>query len=148
MVSNMIRRCYPGGASKAFNVTYDDGVTQDVHFVELLDRYGLKGTFNLNAQLMEDGFEWVHECGMTIKRLSPEEALQTYGDHEIASHTLTHPYMRGKTGEELLWEMGEDKRRLEMLFGREVAGFAVPFHYYSQQIAAMAQKCGFSYGRC
>lgn len=148
MVSNIVRRCYPGGALKAFNVTYDDGVTQDVRFVELLDRHGLKGTFNLNAQLMEKGFEWRHDCGMVIKRLSPEDAVKTYGCHEIASHTLTHPYMRGKTDEELLWEMGEDKRRLEKLFGREVAGFAVPFHYYSQRIAAIAHECGFVYGRC
>lgn len=148
MVSDLIRRCYPGGARKAFNVTYDDGVTQDVRFVELLDRYCLKGTFNLNSQLMEEGFQWRHECGMTVKRLSPEEALGVYGDHEIASHTLTHPYMRGKTEKELKWEMGEDKRRLEQLFGREVAGFAVPFYYYSQQIASVARECGFSYGRC
>lgn len=148
MVPSMIRRCYPGGALKAFNVTYDDGVTQDVRFVALLDRYGMKGTFNLNAQLMEERFEWVHDCGMVIKRLSPEEAIDIYGDHEIASHTLTHPYMRGKTDEELLWELGEDKRRLEKLFGREVAGFAVPFHYYSQKIAAIAKRCGFVYGRC
>ena len=44
----MIRKLYPNGKKKAFNVTYDDGVLQDVRFVQLLNRYGLKGTFNLN----------------------------------------------------------------------------------------------------
>ena len=29
----MIRKCYPYGKKKAFNVTYDDGVLLDVRFV-------------------------------------------------------------------------------------------------------------------
>ena len=48
----MIRKLYPGGKEKAFNVSYDDGVAQDVRFVKLLNRYGLKGTFNLISALM------------------------------------------------------------------------------------------------
>ena len=40
---------YPGGKKKAFNITYDDGVLQDERFVALLNRYGIKGTFNLNS---------------------------------------------------------------------------------------------------
>ena len=38
----MVRKLYPYGQQKAFNVTYDDGVLQDVRFVELLNQYGLK----------------------------------------------------------------------------------------------------------
>lgn len=65
----MIRKLYPGGKEKAFNVSYDDGVAQDVRFVKLLNRYGLKGTFNLNSALMKEDFRWTHECGITICRL-------------------------------------------------------------------------------
>lgn len=143
----MIERCYPYGKTKAFNITYDDGVLQDVRFVELLNKYGLKGTFNLNSALMEQEFEWVHETGMVVKRLSAEAVRHLYDGHEIASHTLTHPYMSDKTEQQLLWEIGEDKRRLEDFFGREVAGFAVPFHYYSDTIADCVKQCGFEYGR-
>lgn len=143
----MIKRCYPGGKTKAFNVTYDDGVLQDVRFVKLLNRYGLKGTFNLNSQLMEQEFEWVHENGMLVKRLSCLAVRGLYDGHEIASHTLTHPYMHDKSEAEILWELSEDKRRLEALFGTEVAGFAVPFDYYSERIARCVKKCGFEYGR-
>lgn len=39
----MIQKLYPGGKQKAFNVTYDDGVLQDIRFVELLNKYNLKG---------------------------------------------------------------------------------------------------------
>lgn len=144
----MIQRCYPQGKRKAFNVTYDDGVLQDVRFVELLNHYGLKGTFNLNSQLMEQEFEWIHENGMVVERLSRDAVRHLYDGHEIASHTLTHPYMHDKTEEELMWEIGEDKCRLEALFGREVAGFAVPFSYYDEKIASCVRNCGFEYGRC
>jgi hypothetical protein len=43
--------------------------------------------------------------------------------------------------------MGQDKERLEALFGREVKGFAVPFDYYSPLIARCAERCGFEYAR-
>ena len=52
----MITRLYPNGKRKAFVLTYDDGVLQDVRLVLLLNRYGLKGTFNLNSLLMEREF--------------------------------------------------------------------------------------------
>ena len=143
----MLRRCYPGGKTKAFNITYDDGILQDVCFVALLNKYGIKGTFNLNSQLMEQEFEWVHPNGMTVKRLSKSAVRHLYDGHEIAAHTLTHPFLNDKTEVELLWEIGEDKRRLEELFGREVAGFGVPFHFYDEKIARCVQNCGFEYGR-
>lgn len=143
----MVTRCYPQGKTKAFNVTYDDGIVQDVRFVALLNKYGLKGTFNLNSQLMEQEFEWTHPTGMTVRRLSLEAARHLYDGHEIASHTLTHPYLSDKSEEELLWEIGEDKRRLEAFFGREVAGFGVPFHFYDGKIAACVRQCDFEYGR-
>lgn len=71
----MIQKLYPKGKKKAFNITYDDGVTQDIRFVELLNKYGVKGTFNLNSELMRNGFEWTHETGLVIKRLPPEVAV-------------------------------------------------------------------------
>ena len=79
----MVLRCYPHGKTKAFNVTYDDGVLQDVPFVALLNRYGIKGTFNLNSQLMEQEFCWIHENGMQVRRLSPDAAQGLYDGHEI-----------------------------------------------------------------
>ena len=142
-----IEKRYPEGKTKAFNITYDDGVTQDVPFITMLNRYGIKATFNLNSQLMQNGFAWRHECGMDITRLRPAEIGDLYEGHEIASHTLTHPYMDGLSNEELFRQLGEDKRNLEALFGRKVAGFAVPFDYYDDRIARCAEKCGFEYAR-
>lgn len=143
----MIRKLYPNGKRKAFNVTYDDGVLQDVQFVELLNRYGLKGTFNLNSQLLEEEFEWTHECGIVVKRLKTQDVVSLYAGHEVASHTLSHPYMENLTKEEIMHELTMDKANLEKLFGREIKGFAVPFDYYSELIEQCVMESGFEYGR-
>ena len=143
----MIKKLYPQGKSKAFVVTYDDGVLQDRPFVALLNRYGLKGTFNLNSGLMKNEFEWTHANGCIIKRLSTDSAASLYDGHEIAAHSLTHPYMEHLGEEELMVELQTDKADLERIFGREIKGFAVPFDYYSQRIENCARKCGFEYVR-
>ena len=143
----MIRKLYPYGKKKAFNVTYDDGVLQDVRFVELLNRYGLKGTFNLNSALMENGFEWIHEKGLVVKRLHTDVVKELYAGHEVASHTLNHPYMHDLSKESVMWELSQDKRNLEAIFEKEIKGFAVPFDYYSGMIEECVKECGFSYGR-
>ena len=142
-----MRKLYPGGAKKAFNITYDDGVEQDVRFVQMLNRFGLKGSFNLNSELRETGFSWIHSRGREIRRLPVSVVRELYAGHEVASHTLTHPYMSSLSPEETLRQMKEDKARLEGIFGREVAGFAVPFRHYSDLIADYARQCGFEYSR-
>lgn len=144
----MIRKLYPGGKKKAFNITYDDGVYQDVRFVMLMNKYGLKGTFNLNSRLMEQEFMWQHESGLNIRRLPKELALHLYDGHEVASHSLTHPYMEGMGEEHIMCELGHDKWQLEQIFQREVTGFAVPFDYFSDLIADCARRLGFEYARC
>lgn len=143
----MITKLYPNGKAKAFNVTYDDGVLQDVRFVELLNKYNLKGTFNLNSRLIENEFEWEHENGCVVKRLSKDQVVSLYQGHEIASHSLTHPYMDNLSESGILYELQSDKTNLERLFSKEVKGFAVPFDYYSDLIEKCVKQAGFSYAR-
>ena len=40
------------GKKKAITFSFDDGVTQDVRLIEILNRYHLKGTFNINSELL------------------------------------------------------------------------------------------------
>ena len=143
----MVRKLYPGGKSKAVNFSYDDGVTQDVRFVDLLNRYGMKGTFNLNSKLLQDGFTWEHPCGKTIARLPKEEIVSLYDGHEISSHTATHPMMETISEEEIMEEMVSDKAKLEEIFGREVVGFALPFSYHDERVYRCSKAAGFAYAR-
>jgi hypothetical protein len=42
---------FPNGLSKALTLSYDDGVEQDIRLVGIMNKYGLKGTFNLSGGL-------------------------------------------------------------------------------------------------
>lgn len=143
----MIKKLYPGGKAKAFSLSYDDGVEQDVRLVKLLNHYSLKGTFNLNSGLMQQEFVWTHESGLVVKRLPASVVKELYRGHEVASHTFSHTYLDNLSDGEIMKEMAADKYFLELLMGAEVAGYATPFTYYSPLIAACAERCGFTYAR-
>ena len=113
-----MKKLYPGGKKKAFNITYDDGVLQDERFVALLNKYGIKGTFNLNSELMQNEFAWTHPNGMQVKRLSVEKVKHLYDGHEVASHTLTHPYMYNLSDEELYHQLKSDKENQICIYFR------------------------------
>ena len=40
------------GLKKAVTLSYDDAVIQDVRLIELLNKYNLKCTFNVNSELL------------------------------------------------------------------------------------------------
>ena len=143
----MITRLYPNGKRKAFVLTYDDGVLQDVRLVLLLNKYGLKGTFNLNSLLMEREFEWHHEKIGPVRRLPTAIAAHLYEGHEVASHSCTHPDLSGMSREAIMYELGHDRYLLEQLTGQSVKGFGVPFDYYDGIAVDCVRELGFVYGR-
>ena len=40
------------GKMKALTFSYDDGVFQDRRLLKIFNKYGLKGTFNLNSDML------------------------------------------------------------------------------------------------
>ena len=83
---------FPGGKGKACTFSYDDGVVQDRRLAELLRRYGMKCTFNLNSALLGQHAEGAAPGKRTvdISKVSPEELETVYAGHEIAGHGLFH----------------------------------------------------------
>ena len=69
---------------KAFVLSYDDGVRQDIRLVEMLNKYGLKCTFNLNSGLMGPPYKWEAD-GVVIERIPSRSLRELYAGHEIAS---------------------------------------------------------------
>ena len=51
---------FPDFKPKALTVSYDDGVRQDKRLIEILQKYGLKRTFNLNSGLFVENFNGEH----------------------------------------------------------------------------------------
>lgn len=112
---------------KAITFSYDDGVTQDIRLIELLNRYGLKATFNLNSELLGHPGMLIRE-GQRIShyKIHPEKVRETYEGHEVAVHTLTHPNLTTLPDEEVIRQVKEDQKNLEALVGYPVVGMAYP----------------------
>ena len=113
---------------KAVTFSFDDGVTQDIRLIELLNKYGLKATFNLNSELLGRKGMLVRGDGMRIShyKVHPEDVKAIYEGHEIAAHTLTHPNLTGLEDEEIIRQVEGDRLNLSELAGYEVIGMAYP----------------------
>lgn len=135
---------YPGFRQKALTLSYDDGVMQDVRLIEIMNRYGIKGAFNLNGGIFD---------GMTLgtrhKRLGREEALTLYPDsgQEIALHSYTHPFLEQLPVGQAAWEIVKDRETLERLFGGIIRGFAYPMGTYNDSVVETLRQCGIAYAR-
>lgn len=112
---------------KAITFSYDDGVTQDIRLIELLNRYGLKATFNLNSELLGHPGTLIRE-GQRIShyKIHPDKVRETYQGHEVAVHTLTHPNLTTLPDDEVIRQVEEDRKNLEALVGYPVVGMAYP----------------------
>ena len=111
--------------AKYFLLSFDDGTIYDRRFVELLNRYRMKGTFNLNSGL--EDFVWYYEDRFPVRRQILSEVGDLYRGHEIASHSLHHHWLNTLTPPQISREIGEDCERLKKCFGLEEIGFGVPF---------------------
>lgn len=115
------------GKRKAITFSYDDGVTQDLRLIELLNKYGLKCTFNLNSGLLGDRFtDSRNRRGITHYKFRPEEVRAVYEGHEIAAHTVNHPRLTELSEAEIIREVEQDRLALSELAGYEVIGMAYP----------------------
>ena len=139
------------GKMKAVTFSYDDGVTQDIRLVEILNRYGLKATFNLNSELLsKDGYLDILGKKISHYKLQPYEINEVYKAHEIASHTLTHPDLTEMSAEEVIRQVEMDRLNLSELSGVEVIGMAYPGKQpnYNSRIAQIIEdNTGVKYAR-
>lgn len=112
---------------KAVTFSYDDGVVQDIRFINLLNQYNLKCTFNINSELLGQGRCLIRQgipvCHYKIK---PEDVKHIYADHEVAVHTLTHPSLPTLPDAEVIRQVEQDRLNLSELVGYEVIGMAYP----------------------
>lgn len=110
--------------SQFFLLSFDDGTVHDKRFVELLNRYAIPCTFNLNSGL--EDFVWEFQ-GNPVVRQHLADTVEQYRGHEIASHSLHHPRLDQLPPPRLRQEVEEDCKVLKAIFGVEELGFGVPF---------------------
>ncbi len=136
---------FPNGVAKAVTLSFDDGVWQDVRLMEIIDKYGIRCTFNLSS-----GFtETVNHAGRQYPRLTREESVKIYKNtpHEVAVHGYAHPNLSKKTDEEAAWEITEDRRNLEEDYCMPIRGMAYPYGIYDDRIVDITRRCGIVYAR-
>lgn len=130
--------CFPGGRFKALTMSYDDGNVADRRLVSIFNRYGIKGTFNLNYGLMKEGIQ---------ERVGLDEVKELYQGHEVATHTAYHPTIGRCPLTYVAEEIKTDREGLEELTGYVVRGHAYPNESYSKEIEELFKMMGIAYGR-
>lgn len=110
---------------KIFLLSFDDGTIYDKRFTELLNKYSIPCTFNLNSGL--EDFVWDYEDRFPIRRQILECTREQYQGHEVASHSAHHHWLNTLTPPQLRQEIETDCTALKELFGLSEIGFAVPF---------------------
>ena len=142
---------FPGGKNKALTLSYDDGVQQDIKLIEILDKYGIKCTFNINGYALEDE-ERTFPQGQVHRRMARREATEVYkkaieNGHEVATHAYSHPFLDKLPCEMVSYEIVEDRRVLEDMLGVIIKGHAYPFGSTANHVVDTLRNCGILYAR-
>ena len=139
------------GKKKALTFSLDDGVTQDERAIAILNKYGLRATFNINSSLLglpgslEPKGVWVNHT-----KVSPVAVKELYRGHEVAVHTLTHPRLPTLDDDTVAYQVEEDRLALERLTGAPVVGMAYPcggVNNDDRVAAVVRERTGVRYAR-
>ncbi|MBE5733259.1 MAG: polysaccharide deacetylase [Clostridiales bacterium] len=109
---------YPGFRRKALTLSYDDGVIFDKRLIEIMDKHGLKGTFNINSgRFAQNEGEW---------RMTEKTAYELYANstHEVAVHGVEHLSLGEVPLATGTMDIVNDRLNLEKLFGKQIRGMA------------------------
>ena len=72
---------------KILLLSFDDGTIYDKRFVQLLNKYGIKATFNLNSGL--EDFIWHYEDRFPIHRQILADTLRQYRGMKLPATACT-----------------------------------------------------------
>jgi len=103
---------FPGGKPRAVTFSYDDGVKADIKLASIINKYGIKCTFNHN----------------NFKRLAKEEVIESiisYG-HEIAVHGADHKAEGIVRPIDMIKDVLSCREFLESEFNMIIRGMAYP----------------------
>lgn len=143
-----IKMRFPEGRAKALTLSYDDGVEQDIRFIGIIDKYGLKCTFNINSgNYAPEGK--VYPEGTIHRRMTKQMCTDLYANsgHEVAVHAYTHPWLEKLSPAQVAYEIVKDRETLEEQFGCIVRGMAYPYGTYNDDVVRVLADCGIAYSR-
>lgn len=142
---------------KAFTMSYDDGVFQDRRLIHLMNKYGIKSTFNINSGLIapaELGKNWTEERPMRYHknrvpsvRMIGDDLPELYRGHEVAIHGVKHIRLNEASKEETIKELVDDKKALSEMFGYDIEGGAFAYGQTNEYAPEILKQAGIKYCR-
>ncbi|MBP5662549.1 MAG: polysaccharide deacetylase family protein [Clostridia bacterium] len=139
---------FPGFKQKTLTLSYDDGVDDDIRLIDIMQKYGLKGTFNINTALFApEGAAFAP--GQVQRRMTEKQAYALYESFgmEVAVHTCTHPHLETLTSAEVAHEVLADRQNIEQATGKICRGMAYPYGTTSDSVVNVLRACGILYAR-
>ena len=129
---------FPGFKRHALTFSYDDGTVFDKRLVEIFDKNGVKGTFNLNTGCMGEG-----------RRLTKEECYELFANspHEVAVHGAKHLILTEYAPATVNADVLLDRLELERQYGRIIRGMAYAYGTFNDEVVSVLENCGIVYSR-
>ncbi len=137
---------------KAITFSYDDGVLQDKRLIEILNKYGLKCTFNINSGFLGKPGHLIRD-EVTVAHCKPRECevKAVYEGHEVAVHTIHHPQLTKLSTKKIIHEVEDDRKALSDIVGYDVIGMAYPCSTEASQndrvVSLLERFTGVQYSR-
>ncbi len=130
---------WPGGKWKALIMSYDDGPAADTQMVNLFNKNSIVGTFNLATVFLD-----------TPDFLESSKIASLFSGHEVANHSVHHPYLAQQTIAGITSEIEECNDVLSGLMDYNIHGMAYPFGgigTYDYRVMDIAKNQGIRYAR-
>ena len=112
---------------KIVTLSFDDGTVQDRRFINILDKYGLKCTFNINSGFFGN-VHCIDREGTVVSHceIPADEIADLYKNHEVAVHTVTHPNLLNCDDKEVIHQVLDDYNTLCKVGRQPLVGMAYP----------------------
>ena len=99
-----------------FLTSWDDGYLLDLRIADLLDRYGVKGTFYVCPAAQH-----------TTEMLSKDQIKELSSRYTIGAHSMTHPKLTQIPPQESVKEIRASKQWVEETTDKSCTTFCYPY---------------------
>ncbi|WP_436525451.1 polysaccharide deacetylase family protein [Actinoplanes sp. HUAS TT8] len=118
--------------------SWDDGHRLDPKLADLLDRYGVVGTFYIAPRNIEFA---------PGDHLVPQGIRDLAQRHEVGGHTLSHQRLPLISAAEAANEIRDGKDEVEQILGAPISTFCYPRGEYNAEHVGMVKEAGFGLAR-
>jgi len=121
--------------NKIVTTSWDDGYIKDVYLAELLDKYGLSGTFYIPINAPK-------------KPAIDNSQIREIADRfEVGGHTINHVNLKSVNIDQAKHEISTGKKLLEDIVGSAMNMFCFPKGKFDKEIIQIVIDNGFKYAR-